>query len=71
MNRVEIGLPHVFVLVAKEILYLRARLNELLSRHTGQPVDRIERDTDRDFFFSGDEAVGYGLVDKVLASRAE
>ncbi|MBS1171488.1 MAG: clpP [Proteobacteria bacterium] len=56
---------------AKEILYLRARLNELLAKHTGQPVDRIERDTDRDFFFSGDAAVEYGLVDKVLANRGE
>ena len=55
---------------AKEILYLRARLNELMAKHTGQPVDRIERDTDRDFFFSGDEAVGYGLVDKVLVNRS-
>jgi ATP-dependent Clp protease protease subunit len=46
-------------------------LNELLARHTGQSVDRIEKDTDRDFFFSGDAAVEYGLVDKVLVSRAE
>jgi len=56
---------------AREILYLRARLNELLARHTGQSVDRIEKDTDRDFFFSGDAAVDYGLVDKVLVSRSE
>ncbi len=56
---------------AKEILYLRARLNELLAHHTGQPVDVIERDTDRDFFMSGEQAVSYGLVDKVLASRGE
>ena len=56
---------------AKEILYLRARLNELMSKHTGQPVERIERDTDRDNFLSGVEAVDYGLVDKVLTNRAE
>lgn len=56
---------------AKEILYLRQRLNEIMARHTGQPLDRIERDTDRDFFFSGAEAVEYGLVDKVLLNRTE
>ena len=56
---------------AKEILYLRARLNEIMSKHTGQPIERIERDTDRDNFLSGAEAVEYGLVDKVLTSRAE
>ena len=56
---------------AKEILYLRARLNEILANHTGQPVDVIERDSDRDFFMSGDQAVTYGLVDKVLANRGE
>jgi ATP-dependent Clp protease protease subunit len=56
---------------AKEILYLRSRLNELLSKHTGQPIDVIERDTDRDNFMSADTAVNYGLVDKVLASRAD
>jgi ATP-dependent Clp protease protease subunit len=56
---------------AKEILYLRARLNELMSKHTGQTVERIERDTDRDNFLSGAEAVEYGLVDKVLTNRAE
>ena len=56
---------------AKEILYQRARLNEIMARHTGQPIERIERDTDRDNFLSGAEAVDYGLVDKVLTSRAE
>ena len=56
---------------AKEILYLRARLNEIMAKHTGQPIERIERDTDRDNFLSGTEAVDYGLVDKVLTSRAE
>jgi len=42
-----------------------------MAKHTGQPIERIERDTDRDFFFSGDAAVEYGLVDKVLVNRAE
>jgi len=56
---------------AKEILYLRARLNDILAKHTGQPVDVIERDSDRDFFMSGEQAVNYGLVDKVLANRGE
>jgi ATP-dependent Clp protease protease subunit len=54
---------------AKEILYLRQRLNEILAKHTGQTVDKIARDTDRDNFLSGEEAVKYGLVDKVLVSR--
>jgi ATP-dependent Clp protease protease subunit len=56
---------------AKEILYLRQRLNEILSRHTGQDIKTIERDTERDNFFGADEAVKYGLVDKVLVSRTE
>ncbi|MBS3916552.1 MAG: ATP-dependent Clp endopeptidase proteolytic subunit ClpP [Sulfuritalea sp.] len=56
---------------AREILYLRARLNEIMAKHTGQPIERIERDTDRDNFLSGVEAVEYGLVDKVLTTRAE
>ncbi len=56
---------------AKEILYLKERLNGMLAKHTGQPMDVIERDTDRDFFMSGDEAVKYGLVDKVLENREQ
>jgi ATP-dependent Clp protease, protease subunit len=56
---------------AKEILYLRQRLNEILARHTGQDIKTIERDTERDNFFGADAAVKYGLVDKVLTSRAE
>jgi ATP-dependent Clp protease protease subunit len=54
---------------AKEILALRAKLNEIMALHTGQPVDRIERDTDRDNFLSAQEAAEYGLIDKVLATR--
>jgi ATP-dependent Clp protease protease subunit len=56
---------------AKEILYLRQRLNEIMALHTGQTVDRISRDTDRDNFLSAEEAVQYGLVDRVLTARAE
>lgn len=56
---------------AKEILYLRGRLNELMASHTGQPLEVIERDTDRDYFMGADEAVAYGIVDKVLAKRGE
>ncbi|HEY4218815.1 MAG TPA: ATP-dependent Clp protease proteolytic subunit [Gemmatimonadaceae bacterium] len=56
---------------AKEILYLRAKMNELLAKHTGQPVERIERDTDRDRYLSADEAKDYGLVDNVITQRGE
>jgi ATP-dependent Clp protease protease subunit len=54
---------------AKEILYLRERLNEILSKHTKQPIEVIRRDTERDFFLGAEDAVKYGLVDKVLVSR--
>ena len=56
---------------AKEILYLRGRLNELLAKHTGQPMEVIERDTDRDYFLSAEAAVNYGIADKVLANRVD
>jgi len=55
---------------AREILYLRERLNQLLAKHTGQDVETIQRDTDRDNFLSAEEAVKYGLVDQVLVSRS-
>ena len=54
---------------AKEILYLRARLNEIMAKHTGKPLETIARDTERDFFMGAEEAVKYGIVDKVLVSR--
>jgi ATP-dependent Clp protease protease subunit len=56
---------------AKEILYLKSKLNEILALHTGQKVETIERDTDRDNFLSADQAVNYGLVDRVLVNRAQ
>ena len=54
---------------AREILTLRSKLNDMLAHHTGQPVDRIEKDTDRDNFMSAVEAKEYGLIDKVLTNR--
>ena len=54
---------------ADEILKTRDILNGILARHTGQPMDRIERDTERDYYMSADEAVEYGLVDKVIQKR--
>lgn len=53
----------------REILAPRERLNEILARHTGQPLERIQEDTDRDRFMSANEAVAYGLVDSVLSKR--
>jgi ATP-dependent Clp protease, protease subunit len=55
---------------AKYILSLRERMNRLLAFHTGKPIEQIDRDTDRDNFLTADEAVSYGLIDKVLQSRA-
>ncbi|QWT45985.1 ATP-dependent Clp endopeptidase proteolytic subunit ClpP [Azospira inquinata] len=56
---------------AKEILSLRAKLNKLMALHSGQSVENIEKDTDRDNFLSADEAAEYGLIDKVLSSRQD
>ncbi len=55
---------------AKEILRLKQMLNEILAKHTGQPLEKIEKDTDRDFFMSAEEAKEYGLIDKVLTRRS-
>jgi len=54
---------------AREILYLRERMNKILSDRTGQPVERIARDTDRDNFMSANDAVSYGLIDKIFVKR--
>jgi ATP-dependent Clp protease protease subunit len=54
---------------AREILAVRERLNKVLAYHTGQPLEKIQIDTDRDNFMSGDDAVSYGLIDKVLTNR--
>jgi ATP-dependent Clp protease, protease subunit len=56
---------------AREILDSRDRLNRILSTHSGQPIDKIRQDTDRDNFMTGEQAVVYGLIDGVLAQRAE
>ncbi|MFL5577762.1 MAG: ATP-dependent Clp protease proteolytic subunit [Gemmatimonadaceae bacterium] len=56
---------------AKEILYLRAKMNELMSRHTGRPVEQIERDIERDKFMSAEEAKAYGLIDNIVTHRGE
>ncbi|MCD4754625.1 MAG: ATP-dependent Clp endopeptidase, proteolytic subunit ClpP [Desulfuromonadales bacterium C00003096] len=54
---------------AKEILRLRQKLDEILAAHTGQPFEKIQEDTERDFFMSGEEAVEYGLIDEVIVKR--
>jgi ATP-dependent Clp protease, protease subunit len=56
---------------AKEILYLRKRLNNIMATHTGQSLETIERDTERDNFMSAEDALKYGIIDRVLSSRAE
>jgi ATP-dependent Clp protease protease subunit len=56
---------------AKEILLVRDRLNQIMSKHTGKPLDQVAQDTDRDNFMSGDEAVKYGLIDQVLERRGD
>jgi ATP-dependent Clp protease, protease subunit len=54
---------------AREILYIKAELNQLLATHTGQPLERIEADTERDFFMSAEEAKNYGLIDRVISRQ--
>jgi ATP-dependent Clp protease protease subunit len=54
---------------AKEILRMKGRLNEIIARHTGQPLERVEKDSDRDYFMSPEEAKEYGLVDEVIFYR--
>jgi ATP-dependent Clp protease, protease subunit len=56
---------------AKEIIHLRTQMNKLMAKHTGQPVERIERDTDRDRFMSAEEAKEYGMIDNVISYRGE
>jgi ATP-dependent Clp protease protease subunit len=56
---------------AREIIYLRGKMNELMSKHTGRPLEQIERDVDRDRFMSADEAKAYGLIDMVVTNRDE
>lgn len=56
---------------ARELLKMKAKLNELLAKHSGQPLEKIERDTDRDNFMSAEEAVSYGLVDQITSVRGQ
>lgn len=58
-------------IAAKEVLGIRERLNGILSRHTGQPVEKVSEDVDRDYFMSPEEAAAYGLIDRVLSHRDE
>ncbi|MDD1627285.1 MAG: ATP-dependent Clp protease proteolytic subunit, partial [Methylococcaceae bacterium] len=59
-----------FDIHAKEILSIRDKLNKILALHTGQPLEKVQQDTDRDNFLSSEDAVSYGLIDKVLANRS-
>ena len=54
---------------AREILYIKGELNQLMAKHTGQPLERIEADTERDFFMSAEEAKNYGLIDQVISRQ--
>ena len=56
---------------AREIIYLRAKMNELMAKHTGRPLEQVERDVDRDRFMSAEEARTYGMIDQVVTSREE
>jgi ATP-dependent Clp protease, protease subunit len=56
---------------AREILFLREKLNQIMAKHTGKPIEQIAKDTDRDNFLSAEEAREYGLIDKILSSRIE
>lgn len=65
------GQAAMIEIYAKEILYLRDKLNEIMAKHTGQPIEKIAKDTDRDFFMSAEGAQEYGIVDKVIESRIQ
>ncbi len=58
-------------IMAREILYLRSQMNQLFSKHTGKPIEQIERDMDRDRFMSAEEAKAYGVIDNVISHRGE
>jgi ATP-dependent Clp protease, protease subunit len=65
------GQASMIEIYAKEILYLKERLYNILAHHTGQTYEQIENDSDRDFFMSAEKAAEYGLVDKVIEKRGE
>ena len=58
-------------IAAREVMYLRAKVNALMAKHTGRPLEQIERDFDRDNFMSADQAVAYGIIDHIVTSRQE
>jgi ATP-dependent Clp protease protease subunit len=58
-------------IMAREILYLRSQMNQLFAKHTGKPIEQIERDMDRDRFMSAEEAKAYGVIDNVISHRGE
>ena len=58
-------------IAAREVMYLRAKVNSLMAKHTGRPLEQIERDFDRDNFMSADQAVAYGIIDQIVTSRQE
>jgi len=65
------GQASTIEIYTKEILKLKVRLNEILAIHTGQPIKKVTKDTDRDFFMSAEDAMAYGVVDNVLVSKAD
>ena len=58
-------------ITAKQIIKIKGSINEILSKHTGQPIDRVEKDTDRDFYMTAREAKEYGLIDEVIGTTKE
>ncbi len=58
-------------ITAKQIIKIKASINQILSKHTGQPIDRVEKDTDRDFYMTAEEAKAYGLIDEVIGTMKE
>ena len=58
-------------ITAKQIVKIKGSINEILSKHTGQPIDRVEKDTDRDFYMTAEEAKQYGLIDEVIGSMKD
>ena len=58
-------------ITAKQIVKMKAKLNEILSTHAGQPIDKVEKDTDRDFYLTSEEAKKYGLIDEVIGTTKD
>jgi len=58
-------------IISKEILEQRGKLNEILAKHTGQPINKIEKDTDRNFFMSAEDSLKYGIIDEIMISKSE